>query len=390
MKRILHVLRAARGGMANHVQMLVTGTGTSGFRHYLACPVAFAPTSLLESAADVFQLSIADGLSPYADFKAQQQLAHLLRMQEFDVIHFHGYKALHIGSKLLKDLLYQPKSICTIHNFLSKKQLAWWRLAHAFGFLDLNQIGQFVTVSEELKKHFVESNAAFCRNLTVQVIQNGIPTDQLYVDRRISRRIFQLPQDAFVIGTIARLNSDKGIDVLVSAMAEIERRIPCAYLVVIGDGPEMKRLQSLAKRLQIFNIRWLGYLKDADQLMKGFDVYVQPSRREGFGMTVLEAMRAKVPVIASKVGGLQEIIENQVSGVFVYPERADEIVQRIFDLYRDSWYRSELGQSGHERMQEHFSQQIMLEQWLQMYSSYPKHPAAQMELSGPDAIPTHL
>jgi glycosyltransferase involved in cell wall biosynthesis len=393
MIRILHVMRPVSGGMACHLQSLMSGLDRELFEHILACPVELTPTHLLQAAKDVYEIAIHDGITPLRDYQAVSGLLHLLLREPFDIIHLHGYKALLIGSLALARMAsiqpnHKPHVICTIHNFLSKKQKIIWKSLQYTRILKLSHIDLFVTVSEKLHSHLKDICKVGASGSPILTVQNGIAPTRHYVDARIARRVFRVTKDTFMIGTISRLNHDKGVDVLVRAMAIVQQQASDICLVVIGDGPMKKSIQKLAERLNVRNIRLLGQLPDADQYMKGFDLYIQPSRREGFGMTVIEAMRANRPVVASNVGGLSEIIEHNVSGVLVQPDNPIELAETILYLYRYPQIAELYAKAGYERMQEHYTYANMIEQWSHIYEQSYKQ-TSHLELSEVEMVPTH-
>jgi glycosyltransferase involved in cell wall biosynthesis len=394
MIRILHLLRPVNGGMANHVHALLTGLGKETFEQYLACPVRQTSAQVLQHAIDVYDVTIQDGMTPISDYRAAIQLVHILQTQPFDILHVHGYKALWIVSYAFanhfgKLPIRRPKIICTLHNFLSARQRWIWKTFQSAKLLNLEQIDQFVTVSDPLLEHIKEICKIQTPEKTCLTVHNGIAPSRQYVEPRICKRIFGVPKDSFVVGAISRLNPDKGIDILVRAMAIVQKQAPDAYLVIIGDGPEKRRLQQLASQLRVNNIRFMGWMPEADQYMKGFQVFVQPSRREGFGMTVIEAMRASIPVIASRVGGLVEVIEDHVSGMLVQPEDPVELANAILYVYRSPYGGEKMAKSGFERMQQRYTYHTMMKQWTEIYLKSVKHTNS-LEMRDIEMVPTHL
>lgn len=122
------------------------------------------------------------------------------------------------------------------------------------------------------------------------------------LSRDAARRELGLPRDAPVVGGIGRLTSQKGWDVLAAAAPLIQQRLPSARFAVVGDGPQLRRLERLGQG----RISFVGYRDDAARLMPGFDLLVAPSRYESLGFTVVEAARAGVPIVATDTVGLRD------------------------------------------------------------------------------------
>ena len=167
-----------------------------------------------------------------------------------------------------------------------------------------------------------------CKN--VEVIPNGI-------DLKRFEGLERKPHEGFIIMTIARLEKVKGVEYLIGALAKpgfCEK--PGFSLLIIGDGAERKNLENLAKNLGLEEkVKFLGQIPN--EKIPGYltvaDCFVLPSVKEGFGIAVLEAMAAGVPVVASRVGGILDIIEDGKTGSLVEPGNPQEIAKAIYDVY---------------------------------------------------------
>jgi glycosyltransferase involved in cell wall biosynthesis len=165
-----------------------------------------------------------------------------------------------------------------------------------------------------------------------------------------ARRDLGIDGDALVIGGIGRLDRQKGWDVLCQASSAIKAELPEADIIVVGDGPER---ESLTQAAACAEVRFLGYRETASSLMPAFDLLVVPSRYEAFGLVALEAMHAGVPVIASDVGGLPEVLGN--SGVLVPVERPELLARAVLTLARDEATRGRYAKQGAARARSQFS-----------------------------------
>jgi len=168
-------------------------------------------------------------------------------------------------------------------------------------------------------------------------------------DRAAARESLGLAKDRFVVGFIGRLDRAKGADLLVDAAALLPRdeRPWCFYL--IGDGPERKSLAERIRRLGLEGrVVLAGMHEDTAAVLRAFDVAVAPSRREAFGIAALEAMRMRVPVIVSPVGGLPELVREGETGVLLPRLDAESIAQAVRKLAQDEALRETLGRNGSE------------------------------------------
>lgn len=201
----------------------------------------------------------------------------------------------------------------------------------------------------------------------IQVIYDGIELPpQNYGDRTQIRQTWNLPAEAFVMVTLGRIDPVKGLDYLIRALPQLHQ----VYLMVIGEGPQKSRLQQLAIQHQVDDrIVWAGYQPDAFQLLSACDLFVQPSLFEGLPNSVLEAMAMQLPVVATHVGGIPEIIQSEKTGWLVPPKDTPALVTAIEHLQHNPTRRLELGRAGAARVRKTFTVEKMVNQYEQMYQS---------------------
>lgn len=191
-----------------------------------------------------------------------------------------------------------------------------------------------VAVSQSLAQH-IESVVGQRRG-SMRVIYNGIPDLE---PRPAPRHRHQPP----VVGTVARLSREKGIDVLLQALT----RLPDVMCVVVGDGQERTELHRLARELDVADrVSWLGWREDARELLHGFDIFVLPSRFEGFGQVLVEAALAECPVVATDVIGTSEALVDGETGLLVPPEDPESLSRAIRELLDHGERGAEMGRRG--------------------------------------------
>jgi glycosyltransferase involved in cell wall biosynthesis len=168
---------------------------------------------------------------------------------------------------------------------------------------------------------------------TVEVVYPGVPADD-----RVAIR------DPWLIGAAGRLVPIKGYDRLIEAFALVRARQPQARLEIAGDGPERVSLEGQVRRLALGDsVRFAGWADDLSPLMSRWSLFVQPSFEEAFGITVLQAMSAGLPVVASNVGGLPELVTDGVTGMLVTPGDAGSLATAVDDMLREPHRLAALG-----------------------------------------------
>lgn len=207
-------------------------------------------------------------------------------------------------------------------------------------------------------------------------IYNAVDIDRIAtiarsVDRNELKRSLGLG-DKPVIGIVGRLRCEKGHALLLDSMVEVVNKIPEAMLVVVGDGPDRMSLELRAKSVGLeHNVLWIGQ-KPAEEVFRLYaimDVAVVPSHFEGFGLAAAEAMAASLPVVASNVDGLSEIVEDGVTGYLVAAGDSSLLSKRIIALLQDTEKAKKLGQNGFARVKEKFSVDQYSRNILSLYES---------------------
>ena len=175
-------------------------------------------------------------------------------------------------------------------------------------------------------------------------------------------------QNLKVVGTIANFYKTKGLKYLIAAAhwLSFNLQVKSSKIFIIGDGPERKRLEDLIQKYKLENqVFLLGKIPDAYKYLKAFDVFVLPSLKEGFPWALLEAMTAGVPIVATKVGAVPEIIEDNKSGSLVEPKDSENLAKKIQDILSNPELANQLVASAKEKLKE-FSKDKMIEQTIKI------------------------
>ncbi len=240
----------------------------------------------------------------------------------------------------------------------------------------LKKISKIVTVSDNNAKLLKQLYPNHSKKISV--IHNGLDLEWWHSqllrfpnqDRKeIKENIFQAREDSLILITIAALHERKGLRYLIEAMHKITAKFPNTKLAIVGEGPEENELRKLVEKLEMENhVELLGRRKETPKLLKSSDVFVLPSRREAFGMVNLEAMVTGLPVVATKVGGIPEIIENGKNGFLVEPENSDALAEKILKLIKDPELRNKIGEAGYKTVVEKFDAEKMAQQYEKIYA----------------------
>src|SRR2546426_4108791 len=172
-----------------------------------------------------------------------------------------------------------------------------------------------------------------------------------------------VPGDAPVLLSVCRLEPQKGVDVAVRALPEIRERHPATHLVVLGEGPQRAGLERLARSLEV-PVHLPGRVPDVAAWLRRADLLVHPARWEGFGLALLEAMLASLPVVATHVSSIPEIVVDGETGLLVPPDDASALAAAVNRVLDDP---ADLGERGRDRARAEFSVARMAERTLDVY-----------------------
>ncbi len=357
--RVLEVVRPAQGGLRRHVLSLLDGLDPARVTLSLAAPPAFVAALLHHpNLHATIPLDLAASLSPARDLLAARRLARVLP-QFADLAHAHGLRAAWVCALAQRHRAFP--FVFTAHNQPGLGLPS--RLATAYVGA---RCARAVAVSSS-----VADGLAACGipRSKIVIVPNGIDLDSFaaaQMDRAAARQSFRLPENAFVVAAAARLSREKGLDTLLSAATQ---RGGMTFLIA-GDGPEQAALAKSAPP----NFRLLGRLEDIRPLLAAADVWAVPSRREGQGLTALEAMAAGVPLIASRVGGLAEMLVDSETALLVPPSDPDALAAALSRLQSDRRLRAKLAEAALPVVQSRYALAPMLDAVTGVYEEVSRTP----------------
>jgi glycosyltransferase involved in cell wall biosynthesis len=364
--KILHVLASSLGGGASHVFDLITH-GATGIEQRLA--VSPDGGNLRERlraiGTEVDEVDMAKGWK----WSALATLIRVMRKYQPDIVHCHGFRAGLYGRIAAKLASRKMITILTVHGFhyfyyrnrLKKKALMLLeRLMRPL-------TDCVIAVSKTDWQHLVGCKVVSKKKS--RLIINGIPAFATKGLGRDEIRTRLGLRDAYpIIATVARLHVQKGVIYFLEAIPFLLKFFPSATFLVIGDGPERAGLERTARDLNILHsLRFLGNRDDINDLLSIVDVFVLASLWEGLPLSLLEAMRAGVPIVATDVDGNRDAIENGVSGLLVAPMNSEQLAKAVMQILSSPDLMNSLIKNGNIRFNAGFSLINMLEKTRQTY-----------------------
>jgi glycosyltransferase involved in cell wall biosynthesis len=279
-------------------------------------------------------------------------LLSLLRAERIDVLHSHQFGS-NFWASILGRMAGTPVVIAHEHNWSFEGQ----RLRR---FVDrhliANRADAFLAVSRETRRAMIELEGIPPER--VRFVPLGITTPQETPGSGV-RPELGIEDGAPVVGTACTLRPEKGLDVLVRAAALLVESFPSLRVLIAGEGPDRQRVESVIEALGLQRtVTLLGGRGDIPDFLEALDVAVCSSDWEGSPLSVMEYMEAELPVVATRVGGIPDMITSGVEGLLVPPGKPEAIATAIAELLRDPGRAAEMGRCGRRRRREEFDLEV--------------------------------
>jgi glycosyltransferase involved in cell wall biosynthesis len=306
-------------------------------------------------------------VSLFNEYRVLRQLWGIFAAERPDVVHLNSSKAGGLGA-LAARLAGVPRIVFTVHGSPWKEDRGAMSraLIRFFSWLTFLMCHRVIAISTESCGEI--ARMPLCSE-KVRLVHNGIaPLQFLEKDDARSALLPDMPPGAFLIGAVGELVWNKGYHVLLRAVRTLKRRGKKFTLCIIGEGEERTFIETMTDDEDLNDsVRLLGFVPDAYRYMKAFDLFALPSVKEGLPYVALEAGQASLPLIASAVGGLPDLVGDRVSGLRVTPHSHDDFADRLEELMDDPALRQRLGMGLRERVESEFSLGRMLQGTLAAY-----------------------
>lgn len=299
-----------------------------------------------------------------------KSLRKFARDNGYSFFHSHGYK-FNILLGLYPRSIREIPVVATVHGYVAPRRLTkmWFNL-----LIDrwcLSRLDRVIFVSSAMK-----SQESF-KTLNLKrytVVENGIDSGlfEAVIDKTEGDRFLDsYSGDGLVVGYIGRLSSEKGVGLLLESFAHVANRIENVRLLMCGDGPEADGLRKKAIDIGISNqVDFVGYIKNVPAALKRIDVFVMPSLTEGMPMVLMEAIEENKSIVATKVGGMPEMLEGGALGALVEPGNIDMLSSELISILSrmDDCYLDPSIKSAFDKSKKRFSAAGMADKYLAVYA----------------------
>ena len=357
------IARLNMGGPALHVAYLTEGLRKLGYDTTLVAGSLARGEDSMAFVADAHGVEIVRidelgrEISPLRDLMATIRLARLIRKERPQILHTHTAKAGTVGrvAALLAGSRRPPIVVHTFHGHVLRGYFGPLR-SRFFRLLErwlAARTTALIAVSPQVRDDLVALGVAHKDRFVV--IRLGIELDERIAPeqngRDESRRYLGIPGDRFAVGWIGRMTAVKRTDDVLVAFKRLRESGVDAVLCMVGDGPDRPGLEQRAHDLGIArHTLFLGYQEDVAQFYAAFDALVLPSGNEGTPVSVIEALAAERPVVATRVGGVPDVVRDGEDGFLVEAGATEELADRLTRLAHDPELRARMGKHGRDRV----------------------------------------
>jgi glycosyltransferase involved in cell wall biosynthesis len=307
-------------------------------------------------------LLVLDRRSPFS-VRSWSPLVELLRSERVDVVHAHKFGS-NLWASLIGRIARVPVIVAHEHTWSfqgdPKRRL-----------LDRHVIGRLatvvVTVSEQDRRRMISIEKLPPEK--VVHVPNAVVLPPTRAENRI-REELGIPSPSPVVVSVSVLRPQKALDVLINAAARVHDAVPEARFLIVGEGPERETLNRLVRELGLEEAVILtGHRTDVGDVLAASDVVASSSAYEGSPLALIESLGAGKPVVATRVGGVPEIVRDGIEGFLVSPGRPEALAEKLVALLRDPELRARMGAAGRDRHRTEFDMPVMVRRLENLYES---------------------
>jgi glycosyltransferase involved in cell wall biosynthesis len=357
----LHVdtARTWRGGQ-NQVLLTVNGLRSIGER---AALVAHPHGELRRRAAEGLEL-IPMAPRTEMDLTAAWRFSRVIKRLAPDVIHAHDPHGVAMASLALS--LGSSTAQGRAPRLVASRRVDFHLKGNSFSRWKYRQVDAFIAASEAIRQTLVADGVPAERAVTVH---EGIDVDHVVAAPPVNvHEAFWLPHQAPVVGNVAALVPHKGQRYLVDAAHLVVQTVPDARFIILGEGELREHLEKQVHEHHLEkHVLLPGFRTDVLGCIKGFDLFVMSSVTEGLGTSLLDAMACGRPIVATRAGGIPEIVEDGVNGALVPPRDAASLAAAIVRALKDEGWRRRMGDAGLARVRERFTVDRMVSETAAVY-----------------------
>lgn len=364
----------ANGGVARYLQMLFKYMDRSKYEQILIYPNEYIneKNNFIKLLDKIDFIDMSREINVFNDIKSIYQLSKMIEKYNPDLIYANSSKtgvlARLVNIKFNKPIIYNPHGWAFNMDASNKKRILYTWIERFFS----KKCDRIIAISEEEKKSALQNR--ICPEEKIEVIVNGIDIEEYedsIIDKIEYREKLKIPKDFIVIGMVGRISRQKAPDTFIKVAAKIKEKMPNTFFVIVGDGEQREPIKELIKEYKIEDsVLITGWVENAYQYIQIFDVAMLLSRWEGFGLAIAEYMVCKVPIIATNVDAIPNLITNNETGILVTIDNVDEIVNAFFEINRRKELSDYLIKNAYAKVRKEFDVKRVAEEHKDIIDEY--------------------
>ncbi len=350
--------RSWRGGQS---QVLLTARGLRARGHRVVAVVHPDGELRKRLPADIETIPLAPRNE--VDLPAAWRLSRIIRELHPEVVHAHDPHGVAVAATALSIASPSPRPA-----LVAARRVDFHLKGNSFSRWKYRQVDRFVCASNAIRAMLLEDGIPADRVVTVH---EGVDIDRvLAVEPLNVREEYWFPPHSLVVGNIAALVPHKGHKFLLDAAAIVVRELPETRFLILGEGELRTSLEQQIKHLHLSqHVVLAGFRADVLAVLKGLDLFVMSSVTEGLGTSLLDAMAAARPIVATQTGGIPEVVVHGETGLLAPPRDGRALAEAILQMLKDGAGRERAARAGFARVQERFSVGRMVDQTLAVYAA---------------------
>ena len=367
--RVLHVAEAA-GGVERYLETLFKSSKDK-VENILVCSQNCDYEKFKKLADRVIVLKMAHDIQPSSDIKVERTLRRIIKQLKPDIVYAHSSKAGAFAR--IADLGLNNKVIYNPHGWAfnmqqsaKKKEMYRWVEKISAHFCD-----KIVCISDAERESALREK--ICKPNKLQVIYNGIDLEEIEKTAPMSRAQLGIPEGAFVIGMVGRLSKQKAPDTFVKAAKLIKEKIPNAFFLMVGDGELRDQIENLISQYDLGSSFLItGWVDNSTAYMKIMNVGMLLSRWEGFGLVLPEYMACGIPIVATNVDAIPNIVKDGVNGMLVNKDSFVGVQKVCTGLKNDTELKDRIIASAKSMVKNKFGAKRVAKESIELYKNLEK------------------
>lgn len=362
--KVIHIVQSP-GGVERYLYMLFKYMKDKWCENILICSEDYKGRKILDLVDDYKIVSMTREINIIEDLAAILKIRKIIKDYNPDIVYMHSSKAGALGR--IANLRIPNISIYNSHGWAFNMKCNGMKIK-LYSLIErlLSPLcTEIVTISDFEKESAI--NRKICPPQKINVIYNGIDFDE-YNHLDVNRRMLDIPEDAFVIGTVGRLTNQKSPDIFIKAAVLIKKAVPNSFFVIVGEGELRDEIENLINQYELNEaVLITGWVENPIEYINAFDIAMLLSRWEGFGLVLAEYMYANKPIIATEVDAIPNIIKDKNNGILVPMDDIQGILESVCSLIKDNNFKDNLVRNARYDVEKRFDFRRVAVQTFEMY-----------------------